>query len=140
MEVNYKEILDDFDRLLPLYAYVESGASIDSNTHDSFEFIPSAPNDLPSKTRASRVQKILDISLRHNVLQTELYTRLMSVIDKKAVQMNLRSLTIGNYGFCKNCDRVRMPGPEISRIIGKSRSEPQSEILLDFSKMVWLNT
>jgi hypothetical protein len=78
-KLDYEQILDDFDRLLPLYKYVESGGTIQpisSIGQASFEFIPGC-TDKMSATKATYKQKELDISLRHNLLQTALYNKMV---------------------------------------------------------------
>ena len=78
--IEYESILNDFDRLLPLYKYVESaGASqpIPMPSETPFSFSPGCSIGPPS-AKATRVQKQIDISLRHNKLQAALYQRLVS--------------------------------------------------------------
>jgi hypothetical protein len=84
--IDYENILDDFDRLLPLYRYVESGGT-------------TAPLPLPKtgfNFKARRFKKVttakatlreqnLDLDLRHNVLQEVLYRRLVSDYGKDNV-------------------------------------------------------
>jgi hypothetical protein len=84
--IDYEKILDDFDRLLPLYTYVESGGA-------------TAPLPLPkagfnfkarrckkvTKAKAKLREQELDLDLRHNLLQEGLYQRLASNYGKENV-------------------------------------------------------
>jgi hypothetical protein len=72
-------ILTNMDRLLPLYEYVESNGRrqpLLSSTEKSFMFQPGLTKKLPA-TKATRAQKELDVSLRHNILQEALYHKLV---------------------------------------------------------------
>lgn len=75
---DYEVLLNDLDRLLPLYKYVESGGDLEplsTPTVARFEFRPGCIAKLPSAV-ATQAQKQLDINLRHNELQEALYRRL----------------------------------------------------------------
>ena len=77
--IDYEKILDDFDRLLPLYQYVESGGKTEPLTMSSdtqFRFKPGCSTKAAS-AQAKAVQKELDLELRHNELQSTLYDRLV---------------------------------------------------------------
>jgi len=67
-------ILNDFDRLLQLYQYVQTDNPYPTITEPggSFQFVPGCPIK-PSVTVASLPQRELDIQLRHNELQRALY-------------------------------------------------------------------
>jgi hypothetical protein len=77
--IDVGRILDDFDRLLPLYEFVEGGAatSVPVLTAGSFVF---RSGHMPKKhsTTANPVATRLDVSLRHNLLQTALFARLVA--------------------------------------------------------------
>lgn len=78
--VEYELILDDFDRLLALYKYVESGGEsqpVSMPTEAHFAFRPGC-SIKASSAKATQAQRQLDISLRHNELQAALYQRLVS--------------------------------------------------------------
>ena len=75
--IDYKKILDDFDRLLPLYRYVESGGTTAPVPHPETNFDFKAGYSKKIKAaRATLAQKELDLDLRHNLLQETLYQRL----------------------------------------------------------------
>lgn len=78
--IDYDEILADFDRLLPLYEYVESGGREDAGP-------PAAPTgftfqagctERPAATAATLAERELNVSLRHNLLQAGLTARLIA--------------------------------------------------------------
>jgi len=76
--INYELILGDFDRLLPLYNYIESEGClppVSSIGTDSFEFRPGCTVKA-AYTAATQSQREIDINLRHNVLQQTLYQHL----------------------------------------------------------------
>jgi hypothetical protein len=78
--INYEALLSDFDRLLPLYEYVESGGreqvdEIDSG--DRFRFRPGVTERSPTAT-ASLAERELNLNLKHNILQAALCRKLIS--------------------------------------------------------------
>jgi hypothetical protein len=85
--IDYEVILDDLDRLLPLYKYVESrGVSqpISMTSAAPFIFRPGC-SIKASAAVATQVQMELDVDLRHNKLQEALYGRLVSQYGDKNV-------------------------------------------------------
>jgi hypothetical protein len=76
-KIDYEKILDDFDRLLPLYRYVETrGASAAVPlTKTAFRFQPGFSEKVPA-AKATLSERELDLDLRHNRLQAVLYERL----------------------------------------------------------------
>jgi hypothetical protein len=91
--IDYDQILNDFDRLLPLYKYVESSGrsqpvSLPAEAH--FAFRPGCSTKASSAT-ATQAQRQLDISLRHHELQEALYRRLLSVYGAQHVGTELPS-------------------------------------------------
>jgi hypothetical protein len=77
-DVNYDKILDTFDRLLPLYQYVEGnddGFPSIAETSGTFVFVPGCPLKR-NVTTSSIPQQQLDIVLRHNELQVALHRHL----------------------------------------------------------------
>jgi hypothetical protein len=77
--IDYELILNDFDRLLPLYKYVESNGKLQLiSTVDvtPFGFRP-GHTARPSSAVGSQAQKELDINLRHNILQEALFFHLV---------------------------------------------------------------
>jgi hypothetical protein len=90
--IEYETILSDFDRLLALYQYVESGG-ITAPTpvvKNGFNFKPGCPKTRGS-TVASLPQRELDIDLRHNRIRDLLYQRLASKYGKENVGAELPS-------------------------------------------------
>jgi hypothetical protein len=85
--IDYGKILDDFDRLLPLYQYVESGGTTAPVPLPKtvFDFKPGYSQKVTAAT-ATLAQKQLDLDLRHNVLQGALYDRLVSKYGKENVR------------------------------------------------------
>jgi hypothetical protein len=78
-EINLHAVLEDLDRLLPLYEYTESNGATAAQPFDNVGFVfkpgysPRAP-----LTTASRPERELDIHLRHNRLQEKLFSQLTS--------------------------------------------------------------
>ncbi len=72
--INIELILTDFDRLLPLYEFVEGTAPFPTLTDNrgGFDFRPGCPCRLPQTIVNIRAQQ-LDVSLRHNTLQVTLH-------------------------------------------------------------------
>jgi hypothetical protein len=88
-------IVDDFDRLLPLYRYVEgnekyANPTIGSESNDGFR-----PGCSVKKrfTTASLAEQVLDVDLRHSELQIFLYTQLQSEYGKDCVATEWRTRT-----------------------------------------------
>ncbi|MDR6661283.1 hypothetical protein J2W51_003869 [Tardiphaga robiniae] len=80
-EIDYDVILADFDRLLPLYEYVESGGHESPSVKvpkAAFSFQAGCSTDRPSGTTASLAERVLNISLRHNLMQAALTCRLIA--------------------------------------------------------------
>jgi hypothetical protein len=78
-DVNCELILSDFDRLLPLYIYIESGGlsqPVPILDASLFNF-KSGCSRKASSTLVTPAQRQLDIDLRHNKLQQELHRRLV---------------------------------------------------------------
>ena len=77
-EVDCDQILADFDRLLPMYRYVESTKNpplIEVNDDEPFRFNPGCTAKKAS-ANAQPSEDPVDVSLRHNVLQEKLYDQL----------------------------------------------------------------
>jgi hypothetical protein len=78
--IDYDEILADFDRLLPLYEYVESGGREDAGppaAPTGFKF-QAGCTERPAATTATLAERELNVSLRHNLLQSRLTARLIA--------------------------------------------------------------
>ena len=81
-------IFADFDRLLPLYRYVESQGVLEpiaTLEKETSVFTP-GHKEKPSEAIGTYVEKQLNINLRHNVLQTALYNNLVKKFGKENVQ------------------------------------------------------
>ncbi len=91
-KIDYQRILDDFDRLLPLYQYVESNGATAPvpRPKAGFDFKPGLSKKAKA-AKATRAEKELDLNLRHNLLQEALYRRLVSRYGKDNVGTELPS-------------------------------------------------
>jgi hypothetical protein len=72
------EVLRSFDRLLPLFEYVEGPEGtepLELPGADRFEFTPNEFDRVES-TQYSREQRVIDVNLRHMVIQRALFDRL----------------------------------------------------------------
>lgn len=87
-----REILADFDRLLPLYAYVESVRCF-SESPTEMNFKPGCPNFVVSTT-ATLLEGTVDVALRHQKLQKELYKHLCREAGRENVELE-HSLAFG---------------------------------------------
>jgi hypothetical protein len=93
VRLDYELLLDDLDRLLPLYKYIESDGNlqpISAVTAASFEFRPGCTPKTPSAL-VTQAQKELDINLRHNALQEALYRRLIQEYGAENVGTELQN-------------------------------------------------
>ena len=91
--IDYEQVLNDLDRLLPLYRYVESGGvtqPVATPTQHAFLFRAGCTVKARS-TSATHAQKILDVNLRHNHFQLALYRRLSSQFGADNVGTELAS-------------------------------------------------
>lgn len=91
--IDYDLILDDFDRLLPLYRFVE-GTEVFPKLHKplpgGFQFKPGC-SVKPVRTTGSLQERELDITLRHNELQRALHDYLVSLYGAAEVGTELYS-------------------------------------------------
>lgn len=78
-------ILADFDRLLPLYVYVE-GVEQDPMFPTESGFTPGCPSFVESTT-ARQTGRMVDVALRHNILQKALYKHLCREVGRNNVQV-----------------------------------------------------
>jgi hypothetical protein len=98
-DINLDEVIDLFDRLLPLYARVESSASVaheNISLHDArdFDFIPGC--SIKSKwSQATQTEKTIDINLLHNFLQERLFQKLANEYGEERVGTEIPSGTDG---------------------------------------------
>jgi len=95
-QIDYELILDDFERLLPLYRYVEGQDAWPAmaEPRDQFRF-KSGCTVKPVATKASVAERWLDVSLRHNEIQQALYQHLVSLYGLTAVGTECPSGTGG---------------------------------------------
>jgi hypothetical protein len=91
-KIDYEKILNDFDRLLSLYRYVESrGATAPVPLlKKGFDFKPGHSRKATA-AKVTLIEKELDVDLRHNRLQQILYQRLASQYGKSKVRTELPS-------------------------------------------------
>lgn len=85
--LDYELILDDLDRLLPLYKYVESNGNLQpilAVSKEPFKFRPGFTS-WASTTKVSQMEKQLDITLRHNILKEALCENLVKKYGAKNV-------------------------------------------------------
>lgn len=75
-DVSVEGILLDFDRLLPLYAHVE-GDDASTQVREPLSFKPGCPSFVGTAS-ASIPAQVIDVALRHKVLQRTLYACLCS--------------------------------------------------------------
>jgi hypothetical protein len=78
--IDYETVLNDFDRLLPLYRYVEGSgkeATVNAVAEGGFRFQPGVRDRAPATT-ATLAERELNVSLKHNILQAALCRRLIS--------------------------------------------------------------
>jgi hypothetical protein len=86
-KIDYQKILDDFDRLLPLYKYVEAEgrSSPVPFQKGGFTFKPGCSKKATS-AKVSIAKKELDLDLRHGVLQDALSQKLVAKYGKQNVR------------------------------------------------------
>ena len=92
-KIDYDTILGDFDRLLPLYRYIEGNGSTYPTIlmpNSPFIFKPGCSTKI-SSTLASYTQKQLNVNLLHNQMQETLFQRLVSLHGKENVGTELVS-------------------------------------------------
>lgn len=84
--IDYELILDDFDRLLQLYRFVEGKDSYPAigETKGKFQFRPGCTVK-PAATKASVAEQELDVNLRHNEIQYAVHRHLASLYGAGAV-------------------------------------------------------
>jgi hypothetical protein len=91
--IDYDLIVDDFDRLLPLYRFVEGRdtfPAIAESSNAGFQFKPGCTIK-PASTTASLAERQLNVDLRHNELQIALYGHLASLHGQEHVGTELVS-------------------------------------------------
>ena len=91
-DLDVREILSVFDRLLPLYRYVEGEEEVPPSTTTP-DFKPGCPSFI-EKTAARQTGQTVDVALRHNTLQMAMYKHLCQEAGDDNVQME-RPLALG---------------------------------------------
>jgi hypothetical protein len=89
LPIDLDVVLKDFDELLPLYEFVESSnttmfPSVNSSISGLY-FVPGHYEALNRTTRVSARERVLDVELRHNEIQTKLYNYLVDEFGSNAV-------------------------------------------------------
>lgn len=85
--IDYEAVLSDFDRLLPLYRYVESGGheeSLEKSDQKGFSF-QAGCTEKSATTTATLAERELNITLKHNLMQAALCRRLIAKHGKENV-------------------------------------------------------
>jgi hypothetical protein len=84
--LDYDFILADFDRLLPLYEFVEGDSPFPTTADPSEGFVFKPGFTIkPEATVANLAGRVLDVQLRHNELQQVLYEELVKVYGRDNV-------------------------------------------------------
>lgn len=89
-EINVKEILSEFDRLLPIYKAVETDGDIGlaAKSKEENEFVFNKENrDLDFTREYSSVEKQIDLDVRHSVIQAKLQERLEEEYGEESVSL-----------------------------------------------------
>ncbi len=88
-EIDFNQVLKDFDRLLPLYLFTESRevTPVGEPISQSVEPIAFVAREPPNSTwtTASQTARQIDVSLRHTAIQRALYERLIIEFGKECV-------------------------------------------------------
>ena len=85
--IDIETVLDDFDRLLPLYEFVEGGdegSASEPQTARTFEWKPGNSARV-SRARFERPERNIERALRHNELQAALYSHLCGIHGEERV-------------------------------------------------------
>jgi hypothetical protein len=85
--IRFDEILRDFDRLIPLYRFVESTGPAFPNVESPIIGIRFIPGHRPGKVGTQGVHRShsVDVRLHHNDLQTKIYRHLVQIYGEAAV-------------------------------------------------------
>jgi hypothetical protein len=97
--INYQEIVDFWNYLLELYKYVENRLSNESSeiandgtiSNPCIEFHP-GHSPVTSSTTATTVNRIIDVNIRHALLQTKLFEELVVEYGENCVGTEIRIL------------------------------------------------
>jgi len=86
-KMDYNLILTDFDRLLPLYSFIETGGKEilpQTERYDGFQFQPGCTIK-KKETIGQQIEKQVNIMLYHNELQRKLYDHLVQKYGEEKV-------------------------------------------------------
>ena len=101
-EEKVDQILADFDRLLPLYEYVER-AETDDDVIEVSDFKPGCPKFVKEFTISKTDSKSTDIALRHITLQNLLYKILCEEAGDQNVQIERRLSSFARVDASTRC-------------------------------------
>ena len=101
-EEKVDQILTDFDRLLPLYEYVER-AETDDDVIEVSDFKPGCPKFVKEFTISKTDSKSTDIALRHSILQKLLYNILREEAGDQNVQIERRLSSFARVDASTRC-------------------------------------
>jgi len=120
--IDYELVVSDFDRLLPLYRFVEGTKTFPelSEAKDGGFRFEAGCTPRPSSTTATVVQRELDVRLRHNEVEFALYRHLASIHGEENVRAEIanvgglvdvsgacrRSILVLRNQDCNFCKRV----------------------------------
>ena len=105
-QIECDEILQDFDRLLPLYEYVEDPEQDFPKFNPGrtgIKFVSGGFAEKRSVTIASRAQATLEVSLRHNLLQMALGKALQQRFGESAVGSEIQNGQAGRVDVVVQC-------------------------------------
>jgi hypothetical protein len=91
--IDYDLIMDDFDRLLPLYRFVEGSKTFPdlSTSMNDGDWFESGCSPKPFTTKATVVEKQIDVRLRHNQIEVALYRNLASIHGEANVRAEIKN-------------------------------------------------
>jgi hypothetical protein len=92
MNIDYDEILQTFDKMLPIYKYVINGRSYIKqklgNDIYKFKFVKTNVS-LPEKRKYTIREKSVDINVRHSIIQEKLVKQLMKKYGDENVSLEV---------------------------------------------------
>lgn len=89
--ISFEQVMSDFDRLLPLYRFVEGKKAfpeLSAPKDGAFRF-EAGCTPKPSSTTATLARRELDVQLRHNEIEFALHRHLCSIHGKENVRAEL---------------------------------------------------
>jgi hypothetical protein len=84
--INYDEILVTFDKMLPIYKYIEEQKIKNTSNNDTFVFEKTNVS-LPQSKKYTKVQTEIDIDIRHSKIQEKLVEKLYSKFGNDNVSL-----------------------------------------------------